>query len=90
MAKVRTNKRQAKIIMVTGLKIGLMVMASKLWKMAIFMKVNSNKESSMGMEYMFGQTARVTRVSGKIMNFMVKVSMFGQMDENTTATGKIT
>lgn len=44
----------------------------------------------MGTVYTIGQIAHVIKVSGKIMNFMVKVSMYGQMGENTTVIGRTT
>ena len=44
----------------------------------------------MDMESTIGQIVHVIKVSGKIMNLMVKVSIFGQMDESISAIGRTT
>ena len=60
-----------------------MVRVSWFSQRAVTMKVNSSITRSQAMEVTTGLMAKNTKVSGKLIRWMVAVVLHGQMDEST-------
>lgn len=59
-------------------------------KMELYIKVNFVKAPNMDTAFIIGLITQCIRGIGRIMSFMGKVSMFGQMVANTMVNGNKT
>ena len=75
---------------VSGKKTNIMAREKRLGLILVFMKGTIKRERNMEKDFSDGQMVTLTMENFQTIMFMVKVSIFGLMDESTMDNGKTT